>query len=731
MQFSKAWLQIYIKEPLPSDKELVDVITFNAFEVEGTEVRGSDAIFDIKVLPNRAHDALAHRGVAKEIAALLNLTFVDPYAPYTYTEDVSVTVPNIQVEDTKACTRFVSVRIDGVAVTESPAWLKERLTSIGQKSINSVVDITNFVQFSINKPLHAYDASLVQGETLKVRFAGEGEKLVTLEDKELVLDTKTLVIADTKKPLGLAGIKGGKSSGVSSSTTSLIIESANFNSVLVRKTSQKYGIRTDASKRFENVLSDELSLEGIVLAIKLICELNPSAKVSALVDVQAKRSWDYVVSVTQREVNGLLGAGYTEEAIEDVWKRVGFSYEKMTLREKIESLLPTVANATYKNPSAIREDAPNYFSCSSLISYLFSGVWQPSISIDKYVYSHKIAKEELKWGDLIFSNTGNGSIRYGSVGFLPGTKVEEGIDHVGMYVGDGKVLHISQKENKVVTEDLVTSAGFQGNCVYGRLADMDEVRYFVSVPAERLDIRIKEDLVEEVARVEGLSSIKGVLPELKKEGKPHKRLHYENKIKKVLLGHGLSEIMTYSFGSEGEVAIVKGLASDKEKLRTNLGVGVLRAFGDNLANAPYLEIDRVGVYEFGNVFTANTETRHVAIALDDGKKKSSFKDEVDTLLKEIAVALNSASIQHTVVSTKPYLIEFDFDALIEVIPEPTSYEPLVTELKEVKYESISPYPCIVRDIACFTTSGSPLRTFSIPLCNPSHGTSLCTKNAAV
>jgi phenylalanyl-tRNA synthetase beta subunit len=699
MKFSRNWLQDYSKEPLPEVKKLEEVVTFNAFEIEEVTHEDGDDILDIKVLPNRAHDALGHRGMARDITALVETTFVDPNEYYSGTGETGIPAPNILTEDAKACTRFMSVRIDGVRVEESPEWMKKRLNAIGQKSINSIVDITNYVQFALNKPMHAYDAALVAGNTLNARCAKKGETLTTLDDKELELDETTLVIADAEKPLGLAGIKGGKFSGISSTTTSIILESANFNPTLIRKTSQKYNIRTDASKRFENEISDELVEDGLRMTIALVQKLNLTAKVGEIVDVWNRKPWQYIVSVSAREINSHLGTAYEESEIEGVFKHLGFGVEITTTREMIGRKLGEAASAVYKNPSSMREDAPREFSCSSFISFLLNGVWQPSISIDKYVYGTPVSESEKKWGDLVFSNTGEGQIRYETVDFLPGTKVEQGIDHVGLYVGDNKVTHISRTSGKVITEDVSESTSFKGNRLYARMVDVDEERFFIAVPHERLDIRIKEDLIEEVGRMKGLSSIKGVLPKLERIGMPHKRLYYENKIKNILHAQGFSEIMTYSFGDVGEVEIVKGLASDKEKLRSALAGGVEKAFQMNMLNAPILNISTVRMYEFGNVFTKETERRHLALVADDGKKKSSFTEEVDLILSQVKRELGVQTLEYDTVSTKPYCVELDFDALIATLPEPNTYEPLAYDQTPVAYQAVSPYPFIVRDIA--------------------------------
>lgn len=707
MKFSKSWLQEYSREPFPETKKLEEIVTFNAFEIEEVAKFGNDDVLDIKVLPNRAHDALGHRGMARDVCALLGTTFTDPneYYDETGNDDVKKVVI---ISAHEGCTRFMGVRIDGIQVTDSPEWLKNRLAAIGQKSINSIVDITNYVQFSLNKPMHAYDADLVadyasgpiDGKMLCARLAKSGEKLVTLDDKELELEESTLVIADGEKPLGLAGIKGGKFSGISSSTTSVILESANFNPTLIRKTSQKYGIRTDASKRFENGISDELVEDGLRMTIALIKKLNPEARVGEIADDWKSCSWNYTVSVSEKEVNGLLGTSYGKDDIRDVFERLGFGVRIATPREVIVERLTEVGHAAYQNPSSMRSDAPYLFSCSSLMSYIFSGIWQPSISIDKYVYAAPISQSEAKWGDLVFTNTGEGDIiRHQSVGFLPGTKVEQGIDHVGLYVGDNQVIHISHNTNKVTRQTFEESADFTDVLLFARLVDVDEERFFVTVPHERLDIRIKEDLVEEVARVKGPSTIEGVLPSLNRTGVPHKRLYYENKIRNILNAQGFSEIMTYSFGDVGEVEIMKGSAMDKEKLRSSLSGGVEKAFQMNMLNAPLLNIQTVKMYEFGNVFTSTDEHRHMALVIDDGKKKSSFTEEVDMLLSEVRRTLGVATVEYQTKSTKPYVIELDFDALIASLPDPTNYEPLAQIGTQSLYQPVSPYPFIVRDIA--------------------------------
>ncbi len=201
MKFSKKWLQEYIVEDLPEDGIIERELNAKAFEVEGIEELNTvtdenkqgtqrDSIFDIKVLPNRAHDALGHYGMAREICACLGLTLKDKTEIYKtdfdFTENNKSHVEEVSVEvlDAKACPRFMAVRIDGVSVGDSPVWLKEKLESIGQRSINNIVDVTNYVQYTLNKPMHAYDVNSIE-DGIVVRYANVGEKLETLDDREL------------------------------------------------------------------------------------------------------------------------------------------------------------------------------------------------------------------------------------------------------------------------------------------------------------------------------------------------------------------------------------------------------------------------------------------------------------------------------------------------------------------------------------------------------------------
>ncbi len=321
MKYSYNWLQSHIEDPLPSPEVLKETIIFHAFEVEETEVVDGDTIFDIKILPDRAGDCLSHHGMAREIAGLLDLNFntVEYTMPATSTE-VSIDV------QTKNCLRYSAVRVDGVTVGPSPQWLVKKLAAVGQRSINNVVDATNFILLDIGQPTHVFDADKVHG-AIVVRNAVADEKITTLSNEEKVLNETMMVIADSEKVLAIAGVKGGNAAEVTANTTSIMLEIANFDTVSVRKTSRSLGLVTDASKRFENNLAPFLVASAQAKLIGLVQILAGGTVVAAgehYPNPQTERALSFTLADIQRQ----LGSTITDASIVKVLDRYGYSYEK-------------------------------------------------------------------------------------------------------------------------------------------------------------------------------------------------------------------------------------------------------------------------------------------------------------------------------------------------------------------------------------------------------------------
>ena len=330
MKVSYQWLQKYFDTALPEAQEVARLLTFHAFELESVGREGDDIVFDIKITPNRGHDALSHRGIAKELSAILNIPLArDPLATTPtlapLSENLSITVDNSQL-----CLRYSAALIRGVEVKDSPLWLKKRLEAIGQRSINNIVDATNFVMFNLGQPLHAFDAGkLVEKKgiyAIEVRGAREGESLEALDGKRYRLKKGMLVIADKNAdtPIGIAGVKGGRAAEIGTETKNIILESATFDGVSVRKTAQALKLRTDASSRFEQGLSPELAPYALGGVVEMILKIARGV-CEGYADVYPHPSMQKSVTISLIQANALLGLAFSAEDIESIFKRLGFS----------------------------------------------------------------------------------------------------------------------------------------------------------------------------------------------------------------------------------------------------------------------------------------------------------------------------------------------------------------------------------------------------------------------
>ncbi len=333
MKVVHSWLKEYVGDALPDAKKVEELLTFHAFEVEEIEeVEGEDVI-EVKVLPDRSSDCLSHRGIARELASILGTELVND--PLSVAVDLSSTEKvEIAIEDTKACPRFTAAVITGVEVKESPEWLKHRLTALGQRSINNIVDATNYVMFAIGQPMHAYDADKfprVDGKwQFGVRMAKAGEAVSLLaeggktEDRVLELTGTELLIVDgsSDTPVGLAGIKGGRFAELSSDTKNIILEAASFNPIVIRKTARRLGILTDASKRFENAPARELPLYAQQMIIDLILDI-AGGTFEGMTDVYLEKQMHPEVVVSVANVNRLLGLSLVAAEVKQLIERIG------------------------------------------------------------------------------------------------------------------------------------------------------------------------------------------------------------------------------------------------------------------------------------------------------------------------------------------------------------------------------------------------------------------------
>lgn len=328
MKVSYNWLNNYVDKKLPPVEAVAEALTFHAFEIDGVEEVAGDQVLDVKVTPNRGHDCLGHRGIAAELSAILKLPLNQQYDPFNRKLESSKTTTEVSVKlDTPLCRRYIAGYIKGVKVGPSPEWLKSSLEAIGQRSINNVVDATNMVMFNLGQPLHAFDAAKLGSLNIGVRTAKEGETIEALDKKQYALNPSILVITAADKPVGIAGVKGGMPAAIDESTTDIVIESANFDGVSVRKTAAALKLRTDASARFEQGLSPELAAYGMQQVVDAIVHMC-GGQLVGYVDVYPEPQQPMYASVTVEKVNQVLGTQLTGADIADVFQRLGFAYKE-------------------------------------------------------------------------------------------------------------------------------------------------------------------------------------------------------------------------------------------------------------------------------------------------------------------------------------------------------------------------------------------------------------------
>ena len=283
-----------------------------------------DVYFDINVTANRP-DCQSILGIAREVAAVLDKPLKMPDLSYNTQSDVS-TVKTVKIKDNALdlCPRYKGHLVKDVTIAPSPAWMRRRLFSMGLKSINNIVDITNFVLLEIGQPMHAFDLRELKGNEINVRRAKNGEKIVTLDEKEFNLDENNLVICDAEKPVALAGVMGGLNSGIKDDTKDVLFESAKFARDNIRKTSRMLGQRSDSSARYEKGV-DYLSQEiGLKRALHLIDTLKCGKIACDEYDIIAEPIKEKTIKTKVSKINGVLGIEVKAEIIKSILERLNF-----------------------------------------------------------------------------------------------------------------------------------------------------------------------------------------------------------------------------------------------------------------------------------------------------------------------------------------------------------------------------------------------------------------------
>ena len=324
MKISLEWLRDFLPQ-IPTAGAAGDALTHGGLPVEVIEQVGDDTVIDVEVTSNRS-DCLSHRGVARELAALLNLSFAPK--PTEITEAASERAADqieVRIDATELCPHYTARVIRNVKIGPSPQWMVRRLTALGVRSVNNVVDVTNYVMFELGQPLHAFDFDKIKSGKMIVREARAGESIVSLDSHQRKLTAGMLVIADPQQPLAIAGVMGGRDSEVTAATTNILLESARFDPLSIRKTARALSMKSDSSYRYERGIDPNLPAIASVRAAELIAQLAGGTVLSGVVEAGTSGAIEKRLTLRATKIKRVLGVEFDPAIVTDALTRLGFA----------------------------------------------------------------------------------------------------------------------------------------------------------------------------------------------------------------------------------------------------------------------------------------------------------------------------------------------------------------------------------------------------------------------
>lgn len=529
----------------------------------------SQTLIDTKTAANR-WDLQSYRGVAREVAAHsgVGLSFDEPQlhvedaqkSDALFINEAKVEVPGYSLMHLKTKSAGAS----------SSFLTQNHLRLHGIKPVNAVVDITNLVMLETGQPLHAFDASKINGKVV-VRFAQNEEKITTLDGVERILTSRDLVIADEKGPVALAGVMGGKDSEITPETKDILLEVATFDGAHVRKTARRNGLRTDASSRFERTIP----LGATDVALARFYQLLQDTDELELVAAQIERNaWPWVqhIGIQKESMSRFLGMDLEEEDIISHLLSLGFDAEKFDIVQQAQKHI----GKPYKLGARFRVDGVDAFDCSYLTDYLYSliGITVGHTAHQQYKNAEMIDVDDLRPGDLVFR---------GGPWIELDEKEREGVSHVALYIGNGKIIEAKDftrnqksgeweqldESQRVVAESPLSSiTGDPQFMGAGRFVHDIESYIRVTCPWWRTDVKNEADISEEVIKLVGLDKLPATLPKWEPNNfipdKYHSRL---NELRYGMKSLGLYEITTYPFIAQDDIEIFKGEVAGYLKLK--------------------------------------------------------------------------------------------------------------------------------------------------------------------
>lgn len=574
-----------------------------AVGAEAQAVLSMDIILDIKTSANRS-DLQSLVGVAREAAAILGTKLSLPEIKTLPDK------PQLAAKPKDACSRYLLAKAKIEKIKDLPDGMREVLESSGIRLISPIVDLTNYVMIETGQPLHAFDAAKVK-LPLTVRYAQKGEKLVTLDGVERTLAAADVVIADESGPIALAGIMGGLNTEVTDSTKEILLESATFSAPEIRKTAVRHGLRTEASSRYERGLPVHLADFALQRAALLLDQMGVK-EMSVIADELTVWPWVQHVGVRESRIARLYGERIPASRIVSHLRALGFTAEEFDIAAEARKHLgkPYVWGASFK------KNGTEAFDCSYLLDYIYSriGVAAGHTAAQLFEFGRAVDTSELRPGDAVFRDG-------------PWEKLDKaerkGVSHVALYVGDGKIIHAKDTERdskgewrklpepeRMVVEEPVERVT-QDPDFLGARRFTDNLPDFIAVTAPwwRPDIKTEEDILEEIARVEGYDKLPSTLPVWHPQDISFDRLWQKIwSVKAVLKSLQLFEVVTYSFISasqlnrfgrkpEDHLKVKNPLSTEQEYLRQDLLPSLATVASRNTAYAKTF-----GIYEISKVF---------------------------------------------------------------------------------------------------------------------------------
>jgi phenylalanyl-tRNA synthetase beta chain len=339
MLISYNWLRELTGTEL-TPTELRERLTMVGLAIDAVEEIEGDSVLDVEVPSNRP-DCLSHIGIAREVAVIEGSKVQSPKSKVPTTEGKASDFTSVEIQDPELCPRYTARIVRGVKIGPSPEWLQKRLGEIGQRPINNVADITNYVLHESGQPLHAFDLPKLAEHRIVVRRAAAGEKLKTLDGVDRTLDSEMLVIADAQGPVALAGIMGGLDSEISAQTTDVLIESAYFNPDSVRRTARKLGMDTEASRRFERGADCENVLQAQTRCVELICEIAGGVATEDAIDVYPNPLPARLVDFRPVRVESVTSLRVDPSEMTRILGALGFKTEKSARNGAVRFTVPS------------------------------------------------------------------------------------------------------------------------------------------------------------------------------------------------------------------------------------------------------------------------------------------------------------------------------------------------------------------------------------------------------